>query len=101
MESLGRRLGIPSSSLFQGSIADPWIIPIIQGYIDVREIPLREPPDGPPTKKLSEDRGKRDTDLRERGVESTGDDDLSGIEMVEVVRSPPVTILIGEGRSDL
>ena len=97
MESLGRRLGIPSSSLFQGSIADPWIIPIIQGYIDVREIPLREPPDGPPTKKLSEDRGKRDTNLRERGV----DDDLSGIEMVEVVRSPPVTILIGEGRSDL
>lgn len=82
----------------QGTSADQWIVPLIQGYIEVRQVPVltgQTLPDVLQGRYRSEGRMKRkdsDLDLKvKQGSESTtadGRPDSAMIEMTEMTTKP-------------
>ena len=82
----------------QGELADPWILPVIQGYVEVRQIPVlcHETPD------VLQAGGKRGQEERGRRGEATNLKSKSGppmgwgsYEMVEMVKGQLSGVEIG------
>ena len=82
----------------QGELADPWILPVIQGYVEVRQIPVlcHETPD------VLQAGGKRGQEERGRRGEATNLKSKSGppmgwgsYEMVEMVKGQLSRVEIG------
>ena len=85
-------------SFSQGEVVDPWILPIIQGYVEVRQIPVlcHETPDVLQAggRRGQEERGRRGeaTDLRSKNDAVM---DWGSYEMVEMVKGQLSRVEIG------
>ena len=84
----------------QGELVDPWILPVIQGYVEVRQIPVlcHETPDVLQAggRRVQEERGRRGeaTDLRSKNDAPM---DWGSYEMVEMVKGQLSRVKIGTG----
>ena len=90
-------------SFSQGEVVDPWILPIIQGYVEVRQIPVlcHETPDVLQAggRRGQEERGRRGeaTDLRSKNDALM---DWGSYEMVEMVKGQLSRVEIGTSPLD-